>query len=62
MRYRRLKNNRGQGMTEYLVLLAIVITVVVAFLNGPFRNALNGMLNNSAGLMEGVGGDLGGGG
>ena len=38
------KNNRGQGTTEYIVILGIIVAIAVGLLYGPLRTALGGKI------------------
>ncbi|MFN3698087.1 MAG: class III signal peptide-containing protein [Pseudobdellovibrio sp.] len=40
LRARLLKNNRGQGATEYILLVAVVVGVVMVF-RGKIRDQLD---------------------
>ena len=37
---KQLKNQRGQGTTEYIVILAIVVAIAVGIFYGPIKQAL----------------------
>lgn len=40
-----LKRKSGQGTTEYIVILAIVIGFAMVFMNGSIRTAIMGKIN-----------------
>lgn len=54
---RVLKNNRGQGMVEYILLLVVVVAIVMA-LKGKLTTYVEGDLFN--GMKEKVSGVFGG--
>ncbi|NCU27438.1 class III signal peptide-containing protein [Candidatus Nomurabacteria bacterium] len=47
----KLRNKRGQGTLEYVILVTAVIVVVIYFLmgtgQGSFQNTMNGALNEA---------------
>lgn len=47
----KLRNKRGQGTLEYVILVTAVIVVVIYFLmgtgTGSFQNTMNGALNEA---------------
>lgn len=47
-------NRKGQNTIEYVIVVAVVIAAILAFLgpSGPFRSALNTTLNTATGTME----------
>ena len=47
-----LKHKKGQVMVEWGVLLAIIIIVILVFLNGPFRQRYKNTLESAADGME----------
>ena len=51
-RLRKLENQSGQTMTEYAVILAFIVLVVVVVLP-PFASAITGMFSS---VMSGFGG------
>ena len=44
------RKQKGQSTLEYIILVAAVIAIIIAFLapNGPFRTRLNSTLQSSA--------------
>lgn len=54
---RVLKNNRGQGMVEYILLLVVVVAIVMA-LKGKLTSYVEGDLFNS--MKDKVSGVFGG--
>ena len=50
---RRLRNRRGQGLTEYALLICLVSLGLVLLL-GRFRNAIGNSLKNSTTCANGV--------
>ena len=38
---KQLRNKRAQSTVEYVILVAIVIAVILAFTNGIFKNSYN---------------------
>jgi len=49
-------NQRGQGATEYVVILAIIVVIAVTLLNGPFSSALKSQVSNIASMIGSAGG------
>ena len=49
---KQLRNKRAQSTVEYVVLVAIVISVILAFVGGPFRTAYNSTLEKATNGME----------
>jgi uncharacterized protein (UPF0333 family) len=51
-----LKNKRGQGTLEYVILVTAVIVVIIYFLmgngTGSFQATMNGALNEGTSTME----------
>ena len=41
---KQLRNKRAQSTVEYVILVAIVIAVILAFTNGIFRTSYNDTL------------------
>jgi Flp pilus assembly pilin Flp len=52
-------NKKGQGATEYVVILAIIVVIAVTLLNGPFSSALKSQVSNIASMIGGAGGGSG---
>lgn len=53
MRANLLKNNSGQGATEYILLLVVVVGLVVAF--GPrIKSAMNTKMSDLDSSIQGV--------
>ena len=48
---KQLRNKRAQSTVEYVVLVAIVISVILAFVGGPFRGAYNATLEQATNGM-----------
>jgi len=48
LRARLLKNNRGQGATEYILLVAVVVAVVMMF-----KGQIQSKLKSTVGTIEG---------
>lgn len=46
-----VKNNKGQGMVEYILLLVIVVGLVMAF-KKPIMEAVNGRVGNVTDSMN----------
>jgi Flp pilus assembly pilin Flp len=46
-----IKNNKGQGMVEYILLLVIVVGLVLAF-KEPIKNAVSGRVDDVSNSME----------
>jgi Flp pilus assembly pilin Flp len=57
-------NKRGQSTVEYVLLVAAVIAVMIAFAtgnkSGSFQNELSGTLSDAAGQMSNMSGRLAG--
>ncbi len=47
-----IKNNKGQGMVEYILLLVIVAGLVMMF-KKPITEAINGRVGDVTGSMDG---------
>lgn len=49
-----VQNSNGQNAIEYLLFLAIVITVLIVFLNpsGPFKTNVETMINGPANILD----------
>ena len=47
-----LRNKRAQSTVEYVILVAIVISVILAFTGGIFRPAFNATLQQATNGME----------
>ena len=58
-----LKQNRERGasLVEYAILTAIVVTIAVAALNGPFQQAINNAFQNVTNQVDTATGAAGGG-
>jgi hypothetical protein len=57
MRTNLLKNNRGQGATEYILLLVVVVGLVVAF--GPkIKKTMGDKMNQLDADIQGVKSDM----
>lgn len=57
MRANLLKNNRGQGATEYILLLVVVVGLVVAF--GPrIKTAMSTKMGDLDSSIQGVRSDM----
>lgn len=60
---RRLKSRRGQGIVEYLMMMAVVVGVVLV-IGKMFKPQVSGIFNNImsqiAGAVQTVGGTGGG--
>ncbi len=53
LRMNLVKNNRGQGATEYILLLVVVVGLVVAF--GPkIKTAMTTKMNDLDASIQGV--------
>ena len=39
-------DQKGQGTTEYVVILAIIVGIAVLLFNGPFKGALQSSIND----------------
>ena len=48
---KQLRNKRAQSTVEYVVLVAIVIAVILAFTNGVFRTSYNDTLSKATNGM-----------
>lgn len=48
-------NRRGQGATEYIVILAIIVGVAVFLFTGPFSSALNSKIQAIASSISSAG-------
>jgi hypothetical protein len=40
------KNEHGQGMTEYIVILGIIVAIAVGVFYQPIKNAIQGKVNS----------------
>ena len=49
---KQLRNKRAQSTVEYVILVAIVIAVILAFTNGVFRTSYNKTLVQATNGME----------
>ncbi len=49
---KQLRNKRAQSTVEYVILVAIVISVILAFTNGVFKTAFNSTLQQATNGME----------
>jgi len=49
-------NQKGQGATEYVVILAIIVGIAVFLFTGPFKSALNSQIANVAAMIGSAGG------
>lgn len=47
VKHKFLKNEKGQGMVEYILLLVVIIGLVVAF-----KGKIKGMFDNATGKVE----------
>lgn len=57
LRANLLKNNRGQGATEYILLLVVVVGLVVAF--GPkIKKSMNEKMGDLDQSIQGVKSDM----
>jgi len=48
-------NQEGQGATEYVVILAIIVGVVVLLFNGSFKSALESQVSSIASQIGSAG-------
>jgi len=48
-------NRKGQGTTEYVVILAIIVGIAVFLFTGPFKTALNSQIANVASMVGSAG-------
>jgi F0F1-type ATP synthase membrane subunit b/b' len=53
-------NQKGQGATEYIVILAIIVGVAVFLFTGPFSSALNSKIAAIASSISSAGNSTGG--
>lgn len=53
MRANLLKNNRGQGATEYILLLVVVVGLVMVF-KDKIKKTMDSKLNDLQGNIENV--------
>ena len=49
---RRAGNRKGQTFLEYLVMLGVVVAVILAFVNGLFRDSLNNSLTSGSQTLD----------
>jgi hypothetical protein len=49
-------NQKGQGMTEYIVIVAIVVGIAVFLFNGPFSTSLTSKISAIASSISNAGG------
>jgi len=48
-------NQKGQGATEYIVILAIIVGIAVFLFTGPFKSALNSQITAIASSISSAG-------
>ena len=51
-----LKNKSGQGATEYILLLVVIVGLVIAF-KEPIKNAMNGKIDQLKEMIGQVNGE-----
>ncbi len=54
-------NQKGQGATEYVVILAIVVGIAIFIFTGPLKTALNSKVSSIASDIQSANGGGGGG-
>jgi Flp pilus assembly pilin Flp len=57
----RLRDNRGQNVIEYLLVVVAIVFVVIAFMNtqnGPMKNALDNVFSDTVNDIQGLNREL----
>ena len=58
MKQRRRRQEQGQGLLEYLLIIGAVLATIIAFMNSGFKNALNADLDKAKDKLNTVGGEI----
>ena len=48
------RNRKGQSTLEYVIVLAVIITAMITFAGGAFKQRLSNALDTATNSMEGV--------